>query len=528
MKLKALSFAIAAATVLPQTTFAALPNGGVEPNTVASQYVLRLAGASAEDNLVFDTLLKEICASNITVLNKPTNQTVTKSDGTTGILPKLGNYFGVACKAKTTAQNSKIDSTISGQNILLLKRSEGGSAYGVQTLISNTPVAQIDPASCVADGTYVSPIVGTVDAVKCSNSGTASTAANVVPDAGVSDVDPPMFRGVNVPVGFTGVTTTSSSAAFGTVKSVVGQVFGVVVNTNLRDALQVAQGLKTGGASCKGLDTEACMPSMSKQLLASLFTGKVTQWNQIQVNGKPFTDAAVIPGITLPTPVVSSGSSFYPVKVCRRTPGSGTQAAINNVILDTPCNGGGLTPLTGNTSNVTQGSGSSDTSNCLKAWNTGTQQVIATDKSPGSVTVPSKAGDTGWAVGLMGLEKADANFKFIKIDGVAPSLKNAHDGKYPLWAEATVQWRTDLTPASKVGFAQTFKNLVGSASTLANLNSLLPAPAYMALSTVTGQTPDAVLKLTNPVIPYTRTTTNTDNCRVPSMNAAYNSKTPGF
>lgn len=529
MKLKALSLAIAAASILPQSAFALLPKGGIDPTTVSATYTLRFAGASAEDNLIFDTMLKDICSSNITVLNKP---------GTTSLPHKLSNYFGVACKAKTTSGTNKIDSSISGQNVLLLKRSEGGSAYGVNTLLESPPrqISQIDPSTCtVLDGTYTSTIasVGTVDAVKCTNTTAPSVGVagnSLAADAGISDVNPEMFKGANTPAGFSAVVPATVSPRFGSVKGVVAQVFGVVVSTNLRNNLQTAQ--FGAGNACVGSDTEACMPSLSKELVASLFTGKVTQWNQIQVNSggtpKAFT---TLPGIVLPSPT-SATSATYPVKVCRRVPGSGTQATINNVILDTPCSTAGLTPLVGNTANVTQGAGSSDTANCLTAWNTGTPKTIATDKTPGTVTVGA-TGVTGWAIGLMGLEKADANFKFVKLDGVAPSAKNVHDGKYQLWSEATIQYRVDVPYAlvgAKLGFINTIKALVGNAANLATLNSLLPAPAYMALSTVAGQTPDAIYKASNPVVAFTHTTTNTDNCRVPTMNnnSAVVTKTPGF
>ena len=522
MKLKYLTLAVTAYAALSHNAYAA----GLDPKTIASGFTLRFAGASAVDNLVFDSTLRDICASNISVLNKP---------ATTSLPHKLGNYFGVACTAKTTAQNAKIDPTISGQNIMLLKRSAGGSAYGVNTLLTDppTPITQIDPSTCVPDatGNYTStiPSVGTVSAYTCSN--TVANVSDLPQDAGISDVNPEMFKGVNTPAGFTGVLAANVVPRFGKVKSVVGQTFGVVVSTNLRNNLQVAQFGAT--STCIGSDAIACMPSLSKELVASLFSGKVTNWNYIRVNGTAFTS---MPGVTPPTSVGAN----YPVRICRRVPGSGTQASINNWILDNPCNNAGLTPSTGNTPNVAQGSGSSDTTNCLKAWNTGTPQTIATDVAPGTFTVGA-AGTTGWAIGPMGLEKADANFKFVKIDGIAPTDTNVHDGKYAMWSEMTIQYRVDTTggtiplSGAKLGFVNSLKSMMGAATNLASLNALLPnwtalGGAYLALSTNTGQVPDAVLNRTiNPVVAFTHTTTSTDNCRVPAMNPTHAAKTPlGF
>lgn len=511
MKLKEITLATAALSALSLSGSALA--AGLDPASIPDAFTLRFAGASAVDNLIFDGILKDMCAANISVLNKPD---ATKTPH------KLGNYFGVACTAKTTAQNSKIDPSISGQNILVLKRSAGGSAFGVNNLLTNppTPVTQINPASCVLNGTYTSPTpsVGTVDNYTCSNT---VPGADVAADAGISDVNPEMFKGVNRPAGFSDVKASDVAPRFGRVKGVAAQVFGIVVTKNLRDNLQVAQ--FGAGNACVGAETEACMPNLSRQLVESLLAGRVTQWNQIKVKGTAFTS---LPGVTPPTPVGGN----YPVKICRRVPGSGTQAAINANIHSAPCTAGAFNPLTGNTPNVAQGSGSSDVATCLQAWNTGTALNIATDIGSGSFTVGA-AGTTGWAIGPMGLEKADANMRFVKLDSYAPTLANVHAGKYPMWAELTVQYRTDagfaLTGA-KLGLANTIKSSISNASNLASLNALLPAPAYLALSTNSGQVPDAVFNLNNPVVGYTHTTTNTDNCRIPSMNPTHNQKTPGF
>ena len=501
MKLKATT--LAAALLMSHNAAA-----GLNP-TSSFDVTIRLAGASAVDNLIFDSVLKDICKSDISVLNKP---------GTSSLPHKLGNYFGVACTAKTQGDDPDIDSALAGKKLLFIKRSEGGSAFGANTLLEDPPrpIAQIDPSTCTADttGPYTSaiPSVGTVDAYKCSNT---TTGAHVAQDFGLSDVNPEMFKGANKPVGFSDVAASQVAAKFGAVKGVAAQVFGIVVTTGLRNALQTAQFGAT--SNCIGNESEDCMPSLSKSLVLSLLSGKVNDWSTVSVNGTPLTTVA--------------GVADTAVKVCRRTPGSGTQATINNVIMGLPCSSGGTAPATGNTPNITQGSGSSDVANCLTAWNTGTSKEISTDLGTGKVTV-NAAGQVGWALGPQGLEKADPNFRFVKLDGVAPTAKNAHDGKYAMWSELTIQYRIDGANAlsgGKLGFVNTLKNTIGRASNLKDLNALMPTPAYLALSTQSGQVPDAVWKVENPVIGFTHTTVNTDNCRTPGMNPTYNDRTPlGF
>ena len=58
---------------------------------------------------MFDSVMKDICARDISVLNKPDVSTTPH---------KLGNYFGVACTAKTREEDADIDSNIAGKPIL--------------------------------------------------------------------------------------------------------------------------------------------------------------------------------------------------------------------------------------------------------------------------------------------------------------------------------------------------------------------------------------------------------------------------
>lgn len=499
--------------VLVATISSSNSYAGLNP-TGSFDVVVRLAGASAVDNLLFNTLLKDICSRDISVLNKPA----------TNELPHfLSMYWGVACRARTTADDANIDTTISGLNILFLKRSAGGSAFGVNTLLENPPrpITQIDPSTCIADGTYTSSIteVGTVDAWKCNNTTGISPSQHVAQDFGVSDVNPEMFRGgANTPLGFSAVTPQAVASKFGSVKGVVGAVFGIAVSKNLRDALQIAQ---FGALSpCVRSESEDCMPSLPKQLIQSIFTARINNWSQVNVNGVPLPE---VPGVTAPTTTS--------IKICRRIPGSGTQATVNNVIMGAPCNSGGNAPALGNTPNIAQGLASPDMDRCLSAWNTGVATSIATDVGTGNFTVNS-GNVTAWAIGMMGMEKAGANFRYVKLDGIAPTAKNVHAGLYPLWSEVTIQYRIDPPyglSGAKLGLVNTLKNMVSRATNLKDLNAELPLPAYLALSTSAGQTPDAAWDPSNPVVAYTHGTSNTDNCRIPAINPTYSAKTPlGF
>lgn len=168
------------------------------------------------------------------------------------------------------------------------------------------------------------------------------------------------------------------------------------------------------------------MPSLTKSEIASLLaTGRITQWNRLlKANG-----ATIDP---------FGGPAFgtLAVQICRRVEGSGSQATINaeisaypcdidsdgsiNIVLPKAITSPGPGPVFGN-------SGSGDISNCLRDRN-------ADAANP-------------YAIGLLSVEGRNAdkalNWRYIKIDGVAPTLKAIHGGDYPLFSQQACQRRTE-------------------------------------------------------------------------------------
>lgn len=487
MKIKALSAAVAAALALPQAAMAIAP-------TDLFDAVIHFAGATAEDNLMKNSIVTDICATNINYLNK-------------------GNEWGIFCTVQTGAA---IPASISGKYIQILKHGSGGSDTGVASLVSNSPLAYIDPTTCgAAPATTVT--IGGVVYPSWTCTGTVLQTA----DWGVSDVNPEMFQGINQGTGFGGVNASISASVFGSAnQSVVGQVFGIAVSNDLWNALQsaqITQGLLPGCVA--GSTTEACTPNLTKEMAASLYTGKVNNWANLNINGTSLTTLVAAPATTA-------------VKVCRRVAGSGTQATINNVVLDSPCNSGGLAPLT--LGNAIQGAGSGDVEKCLTAWNAPASAQTITGNGGAAVTV-NAALQTGWAVGMMALDRATSPaWKFVKYEGVYPSVANVHAGKYHMWSEATIQYPIVGAPAPAVSpigapkdVADYLKTTISTKAAVISVNNALAiagTPAYVALPhRNVGVAIDAVYNpaTPNPLIGWTHTsTTNTDNCRVPTWFSA--------
>jgi len=167
----------------------------------------------------------------------------------------------------------------------ILYRVAGGSFNGVYPVIRATAIDALDLTSCTT-GTGTS-----ADAYKCAVRGPVASAANsalnaggVVPDAGVSDVEPKFFK---VTDNLEGETTpqaiTESELKKVVANALYAQAFGLPVTRTVSAGMVFT-------------------PATYNALMAGLFT----DWNQV-------------PGST------DSG----PIVICRRIPGSGTQALTN-------------------------------------------------------------------------------------------------------------------------------------------------------------------------------------------------------
>jgi len=496
--------------LLSGAVLAAMSGGafaGYNPASESFNLIVRVSGASAVDNGIFDRVDVDMCQNNA---NK--SYLVQSGNSTSS----LGNYWGVACDASAA-------SGVTGK-VLFLKRSAGGSAQGVGPVNFSQAIQFLNRASCTdADnnGIYTCP---TLD-------------SGSVPVGGVSDVAPSAFS--YIINGGTGANNYSNLAA----KEFASQVFGVVVNTKFRNALQA---LQFGSASpCVGAETEACMPSLDRSQIVSIFAtnGGGKDWNFLRVNRdtlagsngeSPYSSPAT--AAYRPTPFDSK------IHVCRRVVGSGTQAQFQYNFLDNPSKaavGGALTPYSQSAHSdfgigpvVWNGSGAGDVETCLESYDSATTKTITAEF--GSTVINPAPEDVAneipaenptpvyaWAIGIQGTEKNNTlvkAYRFIKVDGVAPTLENVWNGKYYDFAESSCQTRTGDTS----GEATFVKNTCAlTATNLAKLNlgsnltfeaggtgsgeHLWGVGGYILPSNVTGANPDgAKFSLTNPVTNYVR------------------------
>ena len=398
----------------------------------------------------------------------------------------------------------------SGSSLLIIKRSAGGSAQGVIPLARANKIEVPDWANAAA----------TADATANQYTVPVTTAANgLVPDIGVSDVEPKMFSGVNTEFGYTPLTSTEQAAL--TVKSWSQLAEGIAVTKQVADTTV-----------------------LSNNFVREALTGHYDTW-------------------------AAADGSADPVVVCRRIEGSGTQAAFNSYFHGFPnsaaYNGYGLDlpavttdsygydgahagtkadpilidPSAGFT--VFEGSGSGDARKCLQAaqlgvdtgalqgrnnlyYNVQFSLVGAPSKAIGvlsldSYTSVSSASSRAAAVPVnidgkgYAASNADANgdwnFRFLNgngtydvknqvvtsatSSGIAPSRANILSSYYDFTVEPTLQYRT-ATTGWKVNFFTTLNNLLGNPADMeigsANNGSPLAYAALPSLytKTATGST----------------------------------------
>ena len=425
MKRKAISVAVATACAAGGSAEA------FDPDVRTPAYEVRIAGATAPQATLRDVIIDNICDSDI-------DYQLHKSDA----------HWAIYC-------------VVDGDDVAFRKNNDG----------SGTGTGPVDNAS-----TLVEFFVGGQSVVDCSASAasTGSTAytawkdcgnslgaggeglTNLVADVGISDIEPGAFVGALAPLETpTDVNTNIDfkNESSMDVRTLAGLNFGVVVTERLYWALQNDQfpaghplfdecnpaGANYNNAESDSVpqdlvnhdegDTEKCMPNMASHTVRSIFQGSLNLWTEL-LTGTGATNLFL----------QSIGQSWQPsalqVKVCRRVQGSGTHARTAVTFLRTNCGAGSIamanptcnTRLDGADCNngVEGAQGSSDLTNCLNA----------------------AAGNNKWALGYHSLEKnadLDHPWRFVKIDGFAPTLENMLSGNYANFGEVTMQKRTVRT-----------------------------------------------------------------------------------
>lgn len=394
-------------------------------------------------------------------------------------------YFGVV-KNDATIE----DPNLRGKKLLIVNRAKGGSVWGVNPVARAEAIAtlKVANADCVLNaGIYRCPEVG--------NDFTAN-ANNRVPDFGVSDVEPNMFKGpLNVEFGAAELSETEAAVFTGTQFGASSLMMGIVAT----DAVP------------------ATLP-ISHAEYAAMLSGGITDWSQ-----------------------VADGSATGAVAVCRRVQGSGTQASYNWFFNNFPCSTASTEPRrmidsdgydgahAGTTADpilidpsagftVVENPSSGNVRDCLARAQSGTDHEFTGDdgkryrvlfsnapatKAIGVLSMDSLNRENGWSFraldGAGRINPATDAFECSNANpldcGIAPTKANHREGRYPFAVELSFQYRnTTVNGVPALGglqksAADQFIKFIGDPDVL---NTLAAGPREATIALPPTFTPDGV------------------------------------
>ncbi len=305
------------------------------------------------------------------------NGTYTKYSGTVAGGTQPNQIAAYSCTSVTTLFGT-------AKPTIIYYRSDGGSAFGLApTVRSGAKVYRLALTDgCVGTtcsmGTSFDPLTDTIV-------GVTDRAVEATTDLGLADEEANMFVGSNYPtVPKLGPELTSTELTLLNSNSspLVLQSFGVF--THVEPA-------GTAGTADLALNS---LPSLSREVVADIFRGKWSDWNQVPKNDGSNTTV--------------TGANNLPIVVCRREQGSGTQVAAAVFFHNTNCGGAdefvkAVAGSSGNLDPLTQVKPQTSTGNM--------RSCLATNKG---------------AIGFISAEADNAssstNHHMIQIDGQGSSI----------------------------------------------------------------------------------------------------------
>jgi len=464
--------------------------------------------------------------------------------------PTNANAVGSRWTAHYFVGSANLGSALQGKNILLVRRTVGGSGDGVIPLVAGLSLEHLNIANLPASAWTAATSNGAVVPQSWTASITQSNATTylslVGSDAGIIAVDPyillkpgtanypapanALITGLPVPNWPTNITTLPTAFV---VNPLGGLTYGIAVTLDLYKVLQAAQ--KRAGTLPStvaiGSYSEASMPSLSHEFIGSLMAGKIGAWDQVQIvdttnNNKVISlnDTAILndAGVAQPYKESTTGKNLTPVAVALRNDGAATFVIANSVFLGYPANANAASPALPTANDPADEDAAlpivkepiivSATGTLLSDWQNGTNALgfnnVQVGTSGGKPVYANR-----WGIAL---NSADRNnkvsaagtggdpWRYVKIDGYAPTLINVAAGDYDYWAEGTLLYKGGLN-AKKLTVASALAQAMGSPTVIAPANTTQPWGQTGAFATAADPrkfTPSVPFNPSNPVVPY--------------------------
>ncbi|MDD4915425.1 MAG: hypothetical protein PHW13_10380 [Methylococcales bacterium] len=533
--------AVALALLATSNAWALTPADG------APDLVLYIPGSQANDPAFGFPVNSATVANAVCENNWSASATNTDSPTTTHIYFEGGvndNYSAVYCYTNNTLIPGLTTGTGSNNHtkLLISRRRLGASGVGLDAVAHGTKLTYISPSdlsSCTfGNGSYSSGGATYQYNYNCSTvtSGISATAAT-------SDVTPDVFSAID------NIATSTTAINAGQIANYValgGHIIGTPVTLQLRNALQYAEivtgmlptsclttvtvsgGSTSTSTNSVGNETAACVPSLSREQLVSIFSGQITDWTQFQVTSSETLADVVSAGISAGVGGLTTPRDTV-VHVCRREPGAGQQVAMLADILQYPCLGGNAPRLVNNHagSDVVYATSLGAVDKCLGDYNDGTNNYFGTSNTTVSQQPPATSVPHGnqWAISIQTTERNatnSAHYRFIAHDGYLPIGEEAALNHYRLVGDYALAWNT--TDPNTVRALNAIAAYSALPSTIAARNGTLSNQSFGQAGYVAlvdnGYAPSPVWTPSNPVTPYSKLdgNGNPNACVIPYAN----------
>jgi hypothetical protein len=459
MKTHVLSKCLAGIALAAIAQVSALPIAQFNEADVAQQVTLRVAGSSSLDAMLeLQWRVQAVAGGELCV------------PGSLDIYRSSDQLHRLAfCTA-----SASLPAAIRGKRLAIFKASSDGSGAGIAPLLRSSslvPFFQVPSGGGTLSGCPGVVIAASgVFAAHTRHDACDVLTQLMTPDIGLSDLEPDAFRSAFSP----SLTATELSAL--TVQGIAALLYGVPVTQGLRDRLQALSFPPTSPchpsnvAYSANAESEACMPNLTTAQLQSLMTGRRTSLCDF---ASPTTAGVNLCNVTTPsyaTPLISNSAVF----ICRRTfngnfadgsplvRSSSVQIAYENRLVGQGCAAASPSFLTAlaDPSHTSESPTPADVIACLNAHDAGNRGAIGVL----STQFKPLAGD---------------KWRFVRLNGYAPTLLNAAKSNYDFFSEPTMQWRAvtisglPVLAGDQLTAATSMRQVLALPAILATLNSSL-------------------------------------------------------
>lgn len=594
-----------AAVVLSATVIGSASAFDLGTSRATREHQYRISGATGFTNSL-DGLMKSdstIITDNPCITTTLTTYKLT--NGANTALPKdiyiwacefnMGSSFVKDVNASLPAGDP---GKINAGNLAEFYKADTGSGFGVRPFVPVAGVTVTFPI--VANGNISTSLTDCAyntgsKNYDCANVDTLANVENLgidpdpvtfhTLDMGTSDVEPALFGydgppsksagsliwGLPVSIDLrdalqanqfpTSSVCNPGNAAYNSTATVIGADGSTVVSVQDLNGASNVPANELPGNPVTNRESEACQPSLQREIVTSLLTGQITDWRRILNTKGELISATGATAGTLPR------GNDYTVYVCRRGSSSGTQASYEAMYAKQRCTSN-VSPITApNLGDAVKGMDAFAAVTCpgmgagcgapagdlftpatrvFAGAGTGDVRECLTLHSQDPT---NSNGDGTWAIGIFATENvADdtrvgdsafgtmpvRRYRHIKVNGMIGSLLNAANGAYPYFSEVALQTNqtTSADPKAKSmaernAMVLAFQTAVSTPSVLAGINSSFIHPwgqgGFMAAMDSAGQRYalstyplNAVEVQTTPLIPLIKHPLGTvNNCQEP-------------